>query len=61
MRYHQPLGRYATIVDEQSIYFGETGRVIQWDGDQYHVELAANDGQNMIYPGFSSDQFKVVG
>lgn len=50
------IGKIAYITDKDSIYFGEWGRITDFDGDVYYIKIA--DGGDSI-PIFDRDQFKV--
>lgn len=50
------IGKKAYITDTESIYFGEWGTVVDFDGDVYYIAIA--DGKDSL-PIFDRDQFKV--
>lgn len=50
------IGRKVYITDPESIYFGEWGTVVDFDGDVYYIAIA--DGKTSL-PVFDRDQFKV--
>lgn len=50
------IGKIAYITDKNSIYFGEWGRITDFDGEVYYVAIA--DGKD-AQPIFDRDQFKV--
>ena len=52
------VGKIVYVVDADSIYFGEWGRVIKQDYDNYYIAIA--DGRDAI-PVFSRDQFRIKG
>ena len=50
------IGKVAYITDTESIYFGEWGTIVDFDGEVYYIAIAnGNDAQ----PIFDRDQFKV--
>jgi hypothetical protein len=50
------IGRKVYITDPESIYFGEWGIVVDFDGDVYYIAIAG--GKDSL-PIFYRDQFKV--
>lgn len=50
------IGRKVYITDPESIYFGEWGTVVDYDGDVYYIAIA--DGKTSL-PIFDRNQFKV--
>lgn len=50
------IGRIAYIKDVQSIYYGEWGTIVDYDGEVYFIAIA-NDYSSL--PVFDRDQFKV--
>lgn len=50
------IGKKVYITDTESIYFGEWGTVVDFDGEVYYVAIA--DGKTSL-PIFDRDQFRV--
>ena len=50
------IGKRVYITDPESIYFGEWGIVVDYDGEVYYISIAG--GMNSL-PVFDRDQFKV--
>lgn len=50
------IGKRVYITDPESIYFGEWGIVVDYDGEVYYIAIAG--GMNSL-PVFDRDQFKV--
>lgn len=50
------IGKYVTITNKDSMYCGEWGRIVHYDGEYYHVAIA-NDSKNSVI--FDRDEFKI--
>ena len=50
------IGRKVYITDPESIYFGEWGTIVDFDGEVYYIAIA--NGMNSL-PVFDRDQFRV--
>jgi hypothetical protein len=50
------IGKVAFIIDRDSIYRGEWGTIVDFDGDVYYIAIA--NGTDSI-PIFDRDQFRV--
>lgn len=50
------IGKVAFITDRDSIYYGEWGTIVDFDGDVYYIAIA--NGMDSI-PIFDRDQFRV--
>lgn len=50
------IGKIATIKDPDSIYYGEWGTVVDYDGEVYHVAIA--NGSDSL-PIFDRDQLYI--
>lgn len=50
------IGRKVYITDPESIYCGEWGTIVHYDGECYHIAIA--NGHH-FYPIFDRDQFRV--
>lgn len=50
------IGRRVYITDKDSIYYGEWGIIAHYDGECYHIAIAAGRDSSPI---FDRDQFKV--
>lgn len=50
------VGRKVYITDKESIYFGEWGEIMFYDGEIYHIAIAKGKTSLVI---FDRDQFRV--
>lgn len=50
------IGKLVYITDPESIYFGEWGEVMHYDGEVYHIAVAQGKNSLVI---FNRDQFRV--
>ena len=50
------IGKIAYITDRDSIYYGEWGRIMDFDGEVYYIAIADGRDSQVI---FDRDQFKV--
>lgn len=50
------IGKFAYIIDKDSIYYNEWGIIKAFDGDYYYVAIADGDDTLMI---FDRDQLQV--
>lgn len=50
------IGKVAFITDPDSIYHGEWGTIVDFDGEVYYIAIANGNG---AYPIFDRDQFRV--
>jgi hypothetical protein len=50
------IGKVAFITDNESIYFNEWGRIIDFDGEVYYIAIANSKDSSNI---FDRDQFRV--
>lgn len=50
------IGKIAYITDRSSIYFGEWGEIVDYDGEVYYIAIAC--GKDSV-PIFDRDQFRV--
>ncbi len=50
------IGKVAFITDRDSIYYGEWGTIVDFDGDVYYIAIA--NGMDSV-PIFDRDQFRV--
>lgn len=50
------IGKIAFITDKDSMYYGEWGTIVDFDGDLYHIAIA--NGMDSI-PVFGRKEFRV--
>lgn len=56
MKKSKLIGKIAYITDPDSIYYGEWGRIVGFDGEVYYLAIADGKGAEPI---FDRDQFKI--
>ena len=50
------LGKKVYITDPESVYYGEWGIIVWYDGDTYHIAIAEDKHHSVI---FNRNQFRI--
>lgn len=50
------IGKRVTITNPESIYYGEWGTILDFDGEYHYIAIADGDGS---VPIFTRDEFRV--
>lgn len=50
------IGKRVTITNPESMYYGEWGTILDFDGEYHYIAIADGDGS---VPIFTRDEFRV--